>query len=79
MVELKLPRLSEEMTEGAVLNWRKKPGERFSKGEAICEIEVDKAIQIIEADSDCVLVSICVDEGEIVAVGTIIAILQPVG
>jgi pyruvate/2-oxoglutarate dehydrogenase complex dihydrolipoamide acyltransferase (E2) component len=71
-----MPVLSEDMTEGTILGWKKQEGERIAKGETICEIEVEKSVFPIEAESDCILNTICVTEGECVPVGTVIAKIQ---
>lgn len=66
---LKLPRISMNMEEGTVVAWRKQPGDAFREGEALYEIETEKATQEVEAPCDGRLVEILVAEGETVEVG----------
>lgn len=66
---LKLPRISMNMEEGTIVAWRKQPGESFSQGEILYEIETEKATQEVEAPCDGRLVEILVPEGETVEVG----------
>ena len=41
---LKMPALSPTMTEGTIVNWNKKEGEKIEAGDVICEIQTDKAV-----------------------------------
>jgi len=43
MKEVTMPKLSDTMTEGAVVAWRKAVGDRVERGEVIAEVETDKA------------------------------------
>ena len=72
MPDVKMPKLSDTMEEGTVLEWKKKDGEAVKQGEALAEIESDKASFDIEAESDGVL-SIVVDKGVPAKVGALIA------
>lgn len=76
MSDLKMPFLSEDISEGTILSWKKKEGDRIHKGEVICEIEVEKSVYPIEADSDCILNTIYVQEGCSVPVGTVLAQIE---
>ena len=71
-----MPALSPTMTEGNVARWLKAEGERVEAGEAIAEIETDKAMMELEAIEDGVLGKIVVPEGtEGVAVNTVIGVM----
>ena len=72
MPDVNMPKLSDTMEEGTVLEWKKKDGDEVSKGEVLAEIESDKASFEIEAESDGVL-HIVVDKGSPVPVGQQIA------
>src|SRR3984893_5058419 len=72
MSEVNMPKLSDTMEEGTVLEWKKQDGDQVSKGEVLAEIESDKASFEIEAESDGVL-HIVVDKGSPVPVGQQIA------
>ena len=72
---LKMPALSPTMTEGTIVNWCKKEGEKIEAGDVICEIQTDKAVVAIEADDDSILAKILIPEGETgVQIGSMIAL-----
>lgn len=75
-VEITMPKLSETMEEGTVLEWRIQPGDRVQKGDVIAEVETDKAAMEMEVFADGVVDEIHVLAGETVAVGAVIAIFQ---
>jgi len=66
-----MPKLSDTMEEGTVLEWRKQDGEEVHRGEVLAEIESDKASFEIESEADGVL-HIVVDRGQPVPVGQLI-------
>jgi pyruvate dehydrogenase E2 component (dihydrolipoamide acetyltransferase) len=74
MLELvKMPRLSDMMDEGTISRWLKEPGDPVSKGEPLCEIEMDKATIIYESQlTGTVLRHLCAD-GDVAQVGQPIA------
>jgi pyruvate/2-oxoglutarate dehydrogenase complex dihydrolipoamide acyltransferase (E2) component len=71
--ELTMPKLSDSMADAVIVRWLKGAGESFARGEALIEVETDKATVVYEAESDGTLDSILVPEGETVAVGEPIA------
>src|SRR3954451_14825982 len=71
--DVTMPRLSDSMEEGTILNWLVEEGGEVKRGEPLCEIETDKANMTYEADTDGVLLEIVVAEGETVALGEVIA------
>lgn len=73
--ELTMPKLSDSMADAVIVRWLKSPGESFARGEALIEVETDKATVVYEAEADGTLGSILVPEGESVAVGAPIAML----
>jgi pyruvate dehydrogenase E2 component (dihydrolipoamide acetyltransferase) len=75
MSEILMPRLSDTMEEGVVSSWHKKPGDKVSAGDALVDIETDKALMEYEAYEDGVLGEILVGEGDTAAIGTPIATL----
>ncbi len=77
MIEVRMPRLSDTMEEGAISVWRKKPGDTVEVGDVLVEIETDKAIMEYEAYEPGVLDRIMVDEGRAAPIGSVIATLQP--
>lgn len=70
-----MPQMGFDMKQGTVVRWIKGEGEEVARGEAIAEIETDKAVVEIEAFGDGVLRKIVVAEGETVEVGTIIGLI----
>jgi pyruvate dehydrogenase E2 component (dihydrolipoamide acetyltransferase) len=73
MADVVMPRLSDSMEEGTVLQWLKAVGDEVAVGEELVEIETDKANMAYESDLAGTLVEILVQEGETVAIGTPIA------
>ncbi|MCE5359775.1 MAG: 2-oxo acid dehydrogenase subunit E2, partial [Acidithiobacillus sp.] len=45
---IKMPQLSDTMTEGVLVSWEKKPGERVERGDVVATVETDKAIMDVE-------------------------------
>ena len=79
MPELQMPKLSDTMTEGTLVAWKKKKGDKVSAGEVIAEIETDKATMEWESPDDGTLTEIYVKEGEKVNVGDKIAFIGEEG
>ncbi len=75
MPEIQMPKLSDTMTEGTVVRWKKKVGDQVNAGEVLAEIETDKATMEWEATDDGVLKEIYVQEGGKVNVGDRIAFI----
>src|SRR5437899_1997712 len=69
MPEIQMPKLSDTMTEGTLVSWKKKKGDKVSAGEVIAEIETDKATMEWESPEDGTLAEIYVEEGGKVNVG----------
>ncbi|PYL73132.1 MAG: pyruvate dehydrogenase complex dihydrolipoamide acetyltransferase [Verrucomicrobia bacterium] len=79
MPEIQMPKLSDTMTEGTLVTWKKKKGEQVSAGEVIAEIETDKATMEWESPEDGTLAEIYVQEGGRVNVGDKIAFIRGEG
>jgi pyruvate dehydrogenase E2 component (dihydrolipoamide acetyltransferase) len=75
MAEVIMPKMGDAMTEGKILSWRKRHGERVEKGEVLAEIETDKVNVEIEAEASGTL-HITVLEGQTVPVGHVIAYID---
>src|SRR4051812_7338075 len=73
--EITMPQLSDTMSEGTVVKWLKKEGDRVKEGEKIAEVEMDKAVMEMEAFEGGTLAAIVAKEGDKVAVGGTIAVL----
>jgi len=76
---VRMPKLSDTMTEGVVAEWHKKVGETVKNGEVLAEIESDKATMEFESFQDGVLLYIGVAKGKTAAVDSILAILGEKG
>ena len=74
-----MPQLGETVTEGTVAQWLKKPGESVEKYEAFVEVSTDKVNAEVPAPVTGTLREVLVKEGETVATGTPIAIIDEVG
>ena len=75
MPEIQMPKLSDTMTEGTLVSWKKKKGDQVSAGEVLAEIETDKATMEWESPEDGTLTEIYVQEGGKVNVGDKIAFI----
>jgi dihydrolipoamide dehydrogenase len=73
--EITMPQLSDTMTEGTVVKWHKKEGEKVKSGEEIVDVETDKATMPFEAAESGTLAHVAVKEGEKVPVGALIAVI----
>jgi pyruvate dehydrogenase E2 component (dihydrolipoamide acetyltransferase) len=73
--EITMPQLSDTMSEGTVVKWLKKEGDQIKSGEAVAEVETDKAVMPMEAFESGTLAVLMVTEGGKVAVGQPIAVL----
>lgn len=65
-IEIKAPTFPESVADGTVANWLKKEGENVNQDEVIAEIETDKVVLEVLAQSDGVLTKIIKDEGQTV-------------
>lgn len=75
-----MPALSPTMTEGNLVKWVKKEGDRINAGDVMCEIETDKATMEVEAVDEGILGKIVIPEGsEGVKVNSLIAVLLEEG
>jgi len=76
VIEIKMPRLSDTMEEGAIATWHKKPGDPVAIGDVLVEIETDKAVMEYEAYQAGTLAEILVPEGQNADIGAPIALLD---
>jgi 2-oxoglutarate dehydrogenase E2 component (dihydrolipoamide succinyltransferase) len=73
IVEVKVPQLSESVSEATLLDWHKKEGEAVSRDENLIDIETDKVVLELPAPADGVLVKIVKKNRESVGSGDVIA------
>jgi pyruvate dehydrogenase E2 component (dihydrolipoamide acetyltransferase) len=77
--EIKMPQLSDTMSSGKILVWRKKEGETVNRGDILAEVETDKANLEIESFGAGVLLKIATPEGSTAKVGEAIAFIGQAG
>jgi len=70
-----MPKLSDSMADAVIIRWLVSPGDAFARGEALIEVETDKATVIYEAEAEGTLDAILVPEGAAAAIGEPIATL----
>ncbi|MBB3054513.1 pyruvate dehydrogenase complex dihydrolipoamide acetyltransferase [Mucilaginibacter gotjawali] len=76
---IKMPKMSDTMTEGVLAKWHKKVGDKVKSGDVMAEIETDKATMDFESYQDGTLLYIGVEEGKAVPVDALIAIIGKEG
>ncbi|MEI6489752.1 MAG: pyruvate dehydrogenase complex dihydrolipoamide acetyltransferase [Bacteroidota bacterium] len=76
---VRMPKLSDTMTEGVVAAWHKKVGDKVKSGELLADIETDKATMEFESFQNGVLLYIGVEKGKGAPVDSILAILGNAG
>jgi len=76
---VRMPKMSDTMTEGVVSKWHKKIGDNVKSGDLVAEIETDKATMEFESYQEGVLLYIGVEEGKAAPVDGILAILGKAG
>src|SRR3984885_10595736 len=72
---VKMPKMSDTMTEGVLAKWHKKVGDKVKSGDVLAEIETDKATMDFESYQDGTLLYIGVEEGKSVPVDAVIAVI----
>lgn len=77
--KIQMPKLSDTMSEGTILKWRYKEGDKVKQGDVLVEIESDKADMELEAYDSGILRKIFVPEGGKAAIGAPIAIIADAG
>jgi pyruvate dehydrogenase E2 component (dihydrolipoamide acetyltransferase) len=73
--KIAMPKLGFDMAEGTLIRWVKSEGEEVAKGDVLAEIETDKATVEVEAQSGGVMRKHVIQEGTVVPVGRVIAVI----
>jgi pyruvate dehydrogenase E2 component (dihydrolipoamide acetyltransferase) len=73
--QIVMPKMSDTMEEGVVVKWLKREGDRVASGDALAEIETDKAVLELEATTAGVLRKIFAQEDSKVPVGQLLAVI----
>jgi pyruvate dehydrogenase E2 component (dihydrolipoamide acetyltransferase) len=76
---IKMPKLSDTMTEGVVAKWHKKVGDKVTGGDLLADIETDKATMEFESFEDGILLHIGIEEGGSAPVDEVLAIIGEEG
>lgn len=73
-----MPRMSDTMTEGNIVGWLKKEGDRVEPGDTLAEVETDKATMELDSPAEGVILHIAVKEGS-VPINGVIAVIGKAG
>ena len=73
-----MPRMSDTMTEGNIVGWLKKEGDRVEPGDTLAEVETDKATMEMDSPAEGVILHIAVNEGA-VPINAVIAVIGKEG
>ncbi len=73
MIDVVMPQMGESIVEGTLTKWLKKPGERVERDEPLFEISTDKVDTEIPSPAAGVLQDLLVEEGQTVAINTVVA------
>ncbi len=76
---IRMPRLSDTMEEGVIVEWHKKEGDKVQVGDVLAEVETDKATMDLESYWDGVLLKIVAPKGQPIPVEGVIAIIGEEG
>lgn len=79
MAEFLMPTLGADMTEGTLVQWKKRAGDRITKGDIIAEVDTEKAAIDVEAHATGVIERLISRPGDKVPVGTVMAIIREEG
>ena len=72
---IRMPRMSDTMTEGIIVEWHKKVGDKVKSGDLLAEVETDKATMELESFNDGILLYIGVEKGKPAQVDGILAVI----
>jgi pyruvate/2-oxoglutarate dehydrogenase complex dihydrolipoamide acyltransferase (E2) component len=75
-IEIRMPKLSGNMTSGVLTAWNKGTGDRISKGDVLFEVETDKVISEVESVEEGVLGAVYFQEGDVVNVDELVAVIE---
>lgn len=78
-IKIEMPRLSDTMQAGTVVKWNVKEGQKIKSGDALADIETDKATMELQSFEDGTVAVIPVPEGQNVPIGTVILVLAGAG
>ena len=76
---VRMPRMSDTMTEGVIVEWHKKVGDKVKPGDLLAEVETDKATMELESYNEGTLLYIGVEKGKSIAVEGVLAVVGKEG
>ena len=79
MAEFLMPTLGADMTDGTLVQWKKKEGDRITKGEIIAEVDTEKAAIDVESHTTGIIERLITKPDDKVPVGTVMAIIREEG
>src|SRR5436190_14574418 len=79
IIEVKVPQLSESVSEATLLDWHKKEGEKVARDENLIDIETDKVVLELPSPADGVIVKILKKAKDSVGSGEVIAQIDTEG
>jgi pyruvate dehydrogenase E2 component (dihydrolipoamide acetyltransferase) len=77
MVEVKLPKTSDDVLESVIVFWHKSEGDTVKEGDVLVEVQTEKAVFEVEAEANGILKEIIVPRGEVAVVGDVLATITP--
>ena len=72
---IRMPRMSDTMTEGVIVEWHKKVGDKVKSGDLLAEVETDKATMELESYNDGTILFLGVEKGKSVSVDGVLAVI----
>ena len=76
---IRMPRMSDTMTEGVIVEWHKKVGDKVKPGDLLAEVETDKATMELESYNEGTLLYLGVEKGKAVQVEAVLAVIGKEG
>ncbi|MFM6954511.1 MAG: biotin/lipoyl-containing protein, partial [Sphingobacteriaceae bacterium] len=76
---VRMPKMSDTMTEGVIAKWHKKVGDKINSGDLVAEVETDKATMDFESFQEGTLLYVGIPEGQAAPVDSVIAVIGAPG
>ena len=76
MAEFVMPTLGADMTEGTLVQWNKRVGDRVTKGDIIAEVDTEKAAIEVECHATGIIEQLLTKPGDKVPVGTVMGVIR---
>jgi len=76
---IRMPRMSDTMTEGVIVEWHKKVGDKVKPGDLLAEVETDKATMELESYNEGTILYLGVEKGKPVQVEAVLAVIGAAG